>query len=324
MKSRKKILSIIIKLLIGIGSVLVIYWRLRHDLTVDKLGLLSSSLVSLKGVLCLVAALALMPLNWGIESFKWQQITAPVEKISLGRAIRSVYSGVCLGNFAPGRATEFVAKILFFKNENRPKVTILHFMNGMFQFSITVVLGFLALLVKLQDFGGQYSWLIYVSGSIGAVMISVLALCIIKVDVILNSVSKRLSKQNHVDGFNYQFSGSRIVTLFGFSGLRYLVFFSQFALVLSVFHSQVFSLPVLSGISIYFLITSTIPMFSMVEAAIRAAVALVVFKGCGMSDTVIALCTVLIWLINIILPSLAGYYFLVRENFNFKFLSDKK
>jgi hypothetical protein len=59
-------------------------------------------------------------------------------------------------------------------------------------------------------------------------------------------------------------------------------------------------------------------MLSVAEAAIRAAVAMVVFKSSGMSDTVVALTTVLIWLINIIIPSLIGYYFLLRENFNFK------
>ena len=318
LKRNKKIISIVIKLIIGFGSLFIIYARLKSDLTSEKLELLSTAAVSLKGLLCIGLCLALMPLNWGLESYKWKSITEPVQKISYRRAIRSVYSGVCLGNFAPGRATEFIAKILFFENSNRPKVTVLHFMNGMFQFSITVTVGFIALIIRLKDFESSYSWLVYVSGTIGVLMISGLIFCIYNVDKILHFIVRKISKEKNALDFSYQFKRETVIKLILVSLLRYLVFCSQFALILLVFLSGKSVIPYLTGISIYFLITASIPMFSVVEAAIRAAVALIVFKGAGVSDSVIALCTILIWLINIILPSLMGYYFLVKENFNFK------
>jgi hypothetical protein len=298
--------------------VLIIYLRLSDELNPEKGKLLAQTAFSPRGFGCLIACVLLMPVNWGIESYKWRIITAPVEPISFGRANRSIYSGICLGNFAPGRATEFIAKILFFEPDNRPKVTVLHFMNGMFQFSVTVIIGFAALLLKLRDFGSEYAWMVYVSGGIGVLMLAALSASIYKVEFLLRFITKKVGNSADVEGFQYNFPMSRVVVLFVLSAIRYTVFFSQFALVLYIFNGEGLFLPVLSGISVYFLITATIPMLSVAEAAIRAAVAMVVFKSSGMSDTVVALTTVLIWLINIIIPSLIGYYFLLRENFNFK------
>jgi len=74
---------------------------------------------------------------------------------------------------------------------------------------------------------------------------------------------------------------------------------------------------------LYFLITTTIPMISVIEPAIRAAVALVVFSDTGLSNTAMALASVSVWLFNIIIPSIAGYIFLLEQNFDFNFGKSK-
>lgn len=323
MNKGSKIVSIILKLLIGSGSLLIVYYRLKNDLTPSRFELMAGSIAQNKGLLLLVLCLLLMPLNWGLESFKWKLITAPVEKVSYQLASRSVYSGVCLGNFAPGRATEFIAKILFFKEDNRSKITVLHFVNGMFQFSITVIIGFIAVLLRVKELGTEYNWVIYASAAVGLFMLGLLAWCIANINMLLHWVVKKISSKKSLEPFTYHFPTKTLFSLFGFSLLRYGIFFTQFALLLLVFMPGGLNPSLLSGISVYFLITASIPMFSAVEAAIRAAVALLVFKGAGSSDAVIAIATIALWFINIVIPSLIGYYFLLRRNFNFKFIKTK-
>ncbi len=324
MKRRKKILSIVVKILIGLGSFGIIYARLHSDFTADKVELLSLAAFSAKGLMLLLFCLFLIPLNWGIEARKWQIITRPVEYISYRRATKSVYSGVCLGNLAPGRATEFLAKIIFFHISNRPKVTVLHFVGGMFQLSVTVVTGFIALIYQLNNFGGEYAWMVRTTSVIGALLIVALVVCIYKIDTLLNYLAKKISKGEPMEEFAYRFTPRSLAQLFGYSILRYSVFYTQFVIILLVFSPHVIDYTVLSGIALYFLITTTLPMISVLEAAIRAAVALVVFKGSGISDTVLALSSVLIWLVNIIIPSIFGYIILLRQNFNFKLFRSKK
>lgn len=321
---RKKILSILLKLLVGIGSFFVIYIRLKSDFTPERIALLQTSAFSARGILLFAICTGFVFLNWGIESYKWRVVTSPVEKVSFKTAIRSVYSGVCLGNLAPGRATEFIAKIIYFEPDNRPKITVLHFINGMFQFSVTIVAGLLALTFKLKSFGGHDSWIAYATSGGGIVILIFFIFCIYKIDFILAFISKKISKKTKVESFKYQFTGSMLAQLFGFSALRYLTFFTQLSLLIYLFYPYELSAAVFTGVALYFLITSIIPMISVLEVAIRTAVAMVVFKDSGIDTTVLALAAVLLWLLNIVIPSGIGYYFLVKQNFNFKLSGLKK
>jgi len=315
---RKKIVSTSIKLLIGFISFFLIYSRLKSDFTPEKLELLSSLAFSAKGLICFGLCFLLIPINWGIESYKWQIITAPIEKISFKIANYSVYSGICLGNLAPGRATEFLAKIVFFKLENRPKITVLHFINGMFQLCITYLIGLTALIFQLKQFEGDNVWLAYTTSSIAILVFGVFIFCLIKINFILNLITKKISKQKSIENFKYPFTAKKLSHLFGFSLIRYCVFSAQFILLIYLFHEENLNIFIFMGIAIYFLITTTIPMISLLEAPIRAAIALIVFQNSGVSNSALALSSVLIWIINIIIPSIYGYSILLKQNFDFK------
>lgn len=323
MNSRKKIISIVIKTLVGIASFLIVYFRLRNDLTPQNQEILSAAFFSGTGFFCLMICLILIPINWGIESFKWQLITAPIEKINFRTAQRSVYSGICLGNLAPGRATEFLAKIIFFKPENRPQITVLHFVNGMFQLSVTYLIGFMALVYKLKSFGEDNIWIAYVSITSAVIVIGIFLTCLIKIDKVLNFVSKKIAGQKQLVNFEYHFTKLQLIKLFSASAIRYFVFFLQIILLIYLFGGT-FNFNVLTGAALYFLITTTIPMISFIEAAIRAAIALVVFKDSGISNAALALASVTVWLFNIIIPSVYGYFILLRQNFDFKLSASKK
>ncbi len=316
MQKRKKILSIVVKTLIGLASFFIIYLRLGKEFTQDKMSLLVDSVLSPNGLSLLLFSVFLIPVNWGIEAYKWKLITAPIQWISYKTATKSVYSGVCLGNLAPGRATEFLAKIIFFKIENRPKITVLHFVGGMFQLSITIFAGFFALLLRLQQFEDS-PWLVYGAVGGGILMTLLLGLCIYFINPILNFISRKIKKEGPVEDFHYSFTPSLLIKLFTFSLLRYSVFCLQFCLLLAVFDIPLNS-ETLVSVNLYFLITTLIPMISLLEAAIRAAIALIVFKDIGASNAALALSSVLIWLVNIIIPSVAGYFILLKQNFNFK------
>lgn len=323
MGSRKKILSILLKIVIGLASFLIVYLRLRKDFTPGNLSLIYDSIFSGSGIINLLVCILLIPFNWGLESYKWQIITGPVEQITFANASRSVYSGICLGNLAPARATEFIAKIIFFKPENRPQITVLHFINGMFQLSVTYVIGFLALAFKLNGFGADYVWIAYTAISSAALIILIFIASIIKIDKVLGFITQRIAKQKQIHATEYKFTTLVLFQLFGLSFIRYIVFYIQMVLLLKLFTGN-FNADIGFGIALYFLITTTIPMISFLEAAIRAAVALVVFRDAGISNAGLALGSVSVWLLNIILPSIIGYIILIRQNFDFKFYSTKK
>lgn len=322
MISSKKIISISIKILIGVLSFLVIYWRLKSELTPEKLPLLKDTFTNATALIILFFCTLLVPLNWGIEALKWQRITKPIESISFLRANQSVYSGIFAGNLAPGRATEFLAKILFFSSEKRAAISVLHFVNGMFQLSITIILGLIALFYKTQDFDGDYLWIKYV-GSIGGIVLLIAFIwCFIKIDYLIQLIYKRISKQQNAATEPYRFNTNTITFLLSYSLLRYFVFAFQFALLLYIIHVPI-QWTVFANIAIYFFITTTIPMISFLEAAIRVAIALVVFKNLNISSSHLAIVSILLWLINIVIPSIIGYGILITKKIEISFLKKR-
>ena len=249
-------------------------------------------------------------------------ITRSVEPIFFSTAMKSVYSGVCIGNLAPGRATEFLAKILFFKPENRPTITLLHFVNGMIQLSVTILIGLTCLFLRseaLLVFAHAFVWLV----------IFAIALLIIFTLIILNF--KKLhawvfSKFRKPDSGIIQevLLGKKIIAqLLLWSFIRYAVFSFQFILVLKLFYTGSFTLQIIEAVGVYFLLTTALPMISFIEAFIRAAIALIVFQGLNISETALVVTAILVWLLNIVLPSVIGYVIIVKEKFEFNLFKQK-
>jgi hypothetical protein len=100
-----------------------------------------------------------------------------------------------------------------------------------------------------------------------------------------------------------------------YSAFRYFVFTSQFVLIFKLFFGGPIDLPLMASVFIYFLLTTVLPMISVIEPAIRAAIALLVFGNSGISQVSIVTIAVLVWFINIALPSLFGYFIILGEKF---------
>lgn len=316
----KKILAIGLKLLIGVISFYIIYAKLAAipQLKEQIIHLCSEPSV----YLTIGVVLLLMPVNWGIESFKWKLITNQVEVINYSTALKSVFSGICLGNVAPGRAMEFLAKIYYFKSENKPTITILHFINGMFQMLITVVVGLISITYKLTH-NGQSTNIIYVILIGGICMILFFCWAILNVSFIQQKLKfiKWFDKIGETE--RVHFSKQLIFQLIVLSIIRYLVFTIQFYLVLDALSPQLDLWWAFTSIAAYFMLTSIIPMISFIEPAIRAAIALFVFNNATDSSITVVLASTLLWVINVVIPSIIGYVVILKEKIDPKKLSFK-
>ncbi len=311
----KKILAISLKLILGLISFYIIYIRLAsvpHLGEQFQLWLQTPSLFVVLGI-----TLLLMPLNWGIECFKWKLITMPVESISYSTSVKSVLSGICVGNIAPGRAMEFLAKIFFFKPANRPVITVLHFINGMFQMLITVVFGLCAILIKINQYQTS-SLIIYLVIAFGLMALIFFCWAITHVDYIQKKLSF-FKWFKHIN--NSQIIKPKpllVAKLFGLSLFRYLVFTSQFYLIYSALFPSSLFFQSFASIAAYFMFTSLVPMISVIEPAIRAAIALFVFNSAGDATVNIVLASTWVWMVNVVVPSLFGYVIILKEKVYFK------
>lgn len=182
----------------------------------------------------------------------------------------------------------------------------------MFQLSITVFFGIMALLLSTNN-GQSNSALKFTSIGLSIAVMLAFMLALFKVNPLMNWLYKRFSKQQG-EAVHLRWTSGLLFRLFSLSLLRYLIFSFQFILLLNIFQIEAQGIYVFSSVCIYFLFTTIIPMFSVIEAAVRAAIALIVFSELGISNASLAVVAILLWLINIVFPSVVGYVVLLREN----------
>lgn len=315
MISSKKIISLSVKLFIGVASFWIIYTRLIQIPQLKEQCVYWFSQPHM--YLMLLLSLLLMPVNWGIESYKWKSITRQIEPVSYATALKSVFSGICVGNIAPGRAMEFLAKIVFFKIENRPAITILHFINGMFQMLITCIVGVISITYKLNQVN-QSATVVYAVIAGGLLMIAFFCWAILNVAYIQQKLRfikwfRRMDNAQPV-----QFSKTLILKLVLFSIVRYLVFTTQFYLIYIVLSPGSPTIHVFTSIAGYFMFTSLVPMISYIEPAIRGAIAIFVFNGANDNPVNVILASTFVWIINVVVPSIIGYIIIFREKIEFR------
>ena len=310
----KKKLFFFFKLLIGVISFWIIYSRLSHIPHLKEQLLQWIKEPEMYFMLFLV--FMLMPINWGIESLKWKLVTHQIESITYFTSVKAVLTGICIGNIAPGRAMEFLAKIYYFKAHHRPSITILHFINGMFQMLITVSVGLMAIVYKLNN-GSQSTVTVYLALITGICMVLFFFWAILNVTFIQRKLQFIKWFKNIDTTHLLQFTKSLILQLISLSIIRYAVFTTQFYLIYHALTPQSIPFEVFMSVAAYFTITSIIPMISVIEPAIRAAIAILVFNSVYDNEATVVLSSTLVWIINVVVPSAIGYAIILKEKINF-------
>jgi hypothetical protein len=308
----KNILSTLVKAFIGVACLALIVQRLYQSYSVENLNSVKEIFTAYNSFLIVLTVLLLF-LNWGIEVFKWQLFTKPVERISFSKAWQSVWMGVCVGNLTPGRLGEFAGRVLFFKPEDRAKATTLHFVSGIVQLVVTIIMGCAGLLCFSSMIDKSYFAYILVAEGVLLLIFTVLLWRI-------NKVIVWLRKANFLKKYDFshlEIERSMLLKMLFLSTIRYIVFALQFYLLLAACGVQGNIYHIAGAITITYLLLSTIPMISFIEVAIRAFVVVLLFGGLGSNDWKLSIAATLLWLINIVIPSIVGYVFLVRNKFTF-------
>jgi hypothetical protein len=196
-------------------------------------------------------------------------------------------------------------------------VTVLHFINGMFQMLITVTAGMIALAFKLNK-ASSSSTVVYLVFGFGIFMIAFFCLAIGNIAFIQKKLKfikwfKTISDEQIV-----QLGRPMIMRLLLLSVIRYSVFTFQFYLIYHVLSPQSNGFDSFASIAAYFMFTSLIPMVSFVEPAIRAAIALFVFNNASDMTVTVVLASTWVWIINVVIPSLIGYGVILKEKVYFR------
>lgn len=263
----------------------------------------------------LVLVSILMLLHLGIEAVKWTILMRNIQPVSFARAYRAVFSGQALAFNTPNRLGESAGRAVYLEEGNRLRGIILSVVGSMSQNIVTFVVGLLALLyLRLNILGPAYTiagmsifWynaLVFMVtvGTGFFIIIYFRIVWAIKIVEKISFVKKHRFLVQKLEDFHWR----ELTNVLFLSFCRYVIYLVQYVLLLQVFEVHVAVLNAACMTGVVFLVITMIPTIALAELGFRGKVSLQLF-GLLSTNTVGIIATAAgIWIINLIIPAIAG------------------
>jgi len=329
---KNKTYNIVIRVAIMVATYYFIYkeifYKKRLDYIVDSF----NDLISQPYVTFLFAwTVALMLVNWGIESLKWQFLMNKVEKISFLKSYEAILSGISVSIFTPNRVGEWFGRVFIMKKANPWKGVFVTMIGSFSQLLITIVVGSIALVFYIptyfHDAAFYSNYLVYGLILLVTVITGSLLLIFLNVNALPGFINRLIKKQfvhfNEYINVISHYTTFELITVMIFSFLRYCVFTLQFYILLMMFSVKIPFLHGMMIISMIFFVMTAIPTVTLAELGIRGSGARQLsgrsFERFGtLTDKIeigILSATSTLWLVNLAVPALLGTLFVYRLTF---------
>ena len=291
-------------------AVVAVRFILQKVFTSESFDELTAALQQLRGEnsrFILFFVFALLAVNLLIETLKWQIIMLPLEKISRPKAFAAVLTGIAVSFFAPNRSGEFAGRILYVEHAGKIKAALVTIAAGIGQLVVTLSAGCICLMFYLK--GVILSSLLYYPL---AGILLLLSCGLVFMFIYFPYLAERFSSLELLKGISEYISVMKLykpkifISILGLSLLRYLVFVHQYFLLQKIFFPAAPYPETVLIISIIYLALAVIPTFALSEIGVRSSVAAFYLGSIISSPVSIAFATLSIWIINIVIPSLAG------------------
>ena len=255
-------------------------------------------------------AILLVPINWGIEAYKWKFLASKVENISLKNAYGGVLAGLCLGFITPHAVGDYAARIYFMHVKHRLRAVGAILLARISLFYITLlygVIGFVILFRFTQLDTGFFNldMLIPICLFLGIIFV-----LIFNYELVSNVLTRISLFRKYIHPYfkiigNY--STIDLAFTFMLSLLRYAVFTIQYLLILQFFGVNVYDVLVLASVCMIFFAKSIFPSFNFLnDVGVREAAALFFLGNIGLEEPIIITASLTVWVINIFIPALLG------------------
>ena len=262
----------------------------------------------------LAGVIALLPVNWALESVKWIRITSHIQKLSFLQSLKGVLAGITTGFFTPNRIGDLVGRIIFLRPQHRTAGVTLSLLNSLTQNLIIIFCGIPACILLFSrndntDSGIQTYILISIALLIVFTLFYFFLPCLSK-KIERTKLGKKI---NEFIACLSQYSTSDLVGIIIISLFRYLVFSTQFFLMLRFFDVDLMPWQAALAIPTNYLFVTFTPSVAFSEAALRASYAVFVIGFFSDQTLNIAFAGIAIWIVNWVIPLLAGSIVMLKQ-----------
>lgn len=321
----KKTINTSLRIIIGVLALGFIYRQITNSNNLDSfINSLTARWDKPEFLIPAITAVLLMPFNWGIEAHKWRLLITYAERVTYAQALMSVFTGITMSLFTPNRIGEFFGRLMTLKKAQPLKGAFLTITGSLSQLMTTLLFGMLALCIfiplyyPLNTTGYYMVWLLICVTCLFASVAMVLMY--LRVSGIY-----RLTTAFVKPGWQKIRSYLRVMRrlkrrlLFNvlvLSIVRYMVFSSQFYLLLIAFGLEIDWFNAFILISMTYFTMTAIPTIALVDLGIRGTVSIyflgLYFSGITGAPVSIIAASTAVWIINLAFPSILGLLFINR------------
>lgn len=264
----------------------------------------------------LLPAVLLMPVNWWLESWKWQRLLRPFWPIKPWQAFKAVASGITLSLFTPNRVGDYGGRILAVPARHNWHAVIATLAGNVAQLLALFTGGLLGALYYLEVQGGlprllisSFWWVLF--GGIGVTYLFYFNLHWLTLLLRTLPVPRKWLKPIlMIRRFNRLQLAEALLLAFA----RYSVYCLQYYLMVRFFGIAAPLIGALSGIATIFLFQATVPLPPVAALLARGEAALLVWAPFSANELSILGATFGLFILNLAFPALLGVMFIVKIN----------
>lgn len=250
----------------------------------------------------LLLSLTLLPANVLLESWKWQLIAKNTTKITFWHSIKIVLSGKSLNIISPFGIGDGLAKYLHIDHQKRNQSYALIVMDRLMSMIPTLFFGVLATGFLIRQ------GLDYLSNILWAIVV----LVVFSIGLSAVVFNYRYKLLNHFGGYLEairKFDFLQSISILAIASLRYAVFSFQFYLIMRWCGITLPYWILLLGIFWIFFVKTIIPDFTVIGDLLKREVSAVTFFSLFLpSVDMVVIANVVVWFVNIIIPSFLGLF----------------
>lgn len=259
----------------------------------------------------------LMFVNWFVEAIKWRFICLQFQSISLGKALESVFCGLAWAVFTPNRIGEYGGRVLFLSPKKRVFGLIGMGIGSMSLMVITNVVGILSLCwfanvyLNVEGF-----W--FVGACLFTLFYSSFFIILYFRIRLLNDILVRikfLTKYERFFSLLLRYDQIKLRQIFLYSAIRYVVFTSQYCLLMQVLIPDLPFFQMVMMIFLLFFVQSALPSLDLFDVGVRSITASYFFGFLTDQNIAVMAIAACIWFVNLIIPAIIGSFFTFKINF---------
>jgi hypothetical protein len=276
-------------------------------------------------VILLLMSFSMMPVNWLLETGKWHILVSREGRIRFRDSVIAVLGGLALSMNTPNRIGEYFGRVLYLGKGRRFSGANYAVISGLGQLMMTLIAGTVAvfLLPGMYPLASGSGVLLdfcfgFTSRLLLLMSVALLFLLYFNYAGVLGFVSKisGLQRLKVMQTGLPDVEKKVLMQVLLISLIRFMIFTTQYLLIWKAFGITFDYVQGAAIVSLIYLIMAIIPTIAIAELGIRGKVALLVAGVYTHEWVAVTAGTVLIWLINIILPAVTGTLFLWNLKWN--------